>query len=106
MQLLFGPMNANLVLRYNDEAAHPFLYIFRLKKLDYLTEESLTSRSAKPDKNDSMMHAWLKMSIIGKIQVLRNQETLFILTNSPYGLVSSAAKSFGINGFNVVAYGA
>lgn len=96
MQLSFGLMNAEFVVCQNDEAPHPFLDIFRLEKLNDLIEKCFSSRSAKPNKYDSMMQAGLKTSIIRKIQILRNQKTPFILRGSPYRFVSRATKTFGI----------
>ena len=82
-----------------------FLNIFRLEYLEDLTEECFTSWSAKPNKYDSVMEAGLKTSNVRKIQVLRDQKTPFILRGSPYRFVSRTAKSFGINGFDIVAHG-
>ncbi|MGA2735230.1 MAG: hypothetical protein ABSG35_21870 [Syntrophobacteraceae bacterium] len=80
---MFGPMNADLAIRHDDKAPQPALDILCLEKLYNLAEEGITTGSAKPNQDASMMESGLKTPVVGEIKILCNQKTRFVLSGRP-----------------------
>ncbi len=85
-------LDAYLLVGRDDETPGPLFHAFAGKEIEDPVEQGSAAGSCEAHEQQSVMCAWHVPTFVGKIQILRNEETTGVLSGRPYVSVIMSRK--------------